>query len=111
MESPFNGIFRFLRQNIKLYISGLNLAVFRGDTGDAHIVDAYCPHMGANLGVGGRVEGDCIECPFHGWKFRGYDGQCTEIPYAEKGLYFFFINSEPPHQQAPCTTIIFIVSF
>lgn len=65
-------------------VLGLQLAVFRDSNGEAHVLDAYCPHMGANLAVGGRVVGDCIECPFHGWKFRGHDGKCTEIPYAEK---------------------------
>ena len=50
----------------------------------ACIVDAYCPHLGANLGVGGRVHGNCIECPFHGWQFDGETGQCTSIPYADK---------------------------
>ena len=66
-------------------MTGLNLAVFRGEDGLAHVVDSYCPHMGANLAVGGRVVGDCIECPFHGWQFRGSDGKCTKIPYSEKG--------------------------
>jgi len=61
------------------------VAVFRGDDGKAYVVDAYCPHLGANLGVGGRVVGGCIECPFHGWQFRGEDGKCVKIPYAEKG--------------------------
>ena len=51
------------------------------------MLDAYCPHMGANLGAGGQVKGDCIECPFHGWQFRGEDGQCVHIPYVDKGLY------------------------
>lgn len=45
--------------------------------------------MGANLAVGGRVVGDCLECPFHGWQFRGSDGQCTKIPYSEKGTKRF----------------------
>ncbi|KAM6296900.1 LOW QUALITY PROTEIN: cholesterol 7-desaturase nvd-like [Aegotheles albertisi] len=27
---------------------------------------------------------DLIECPFHGWQFRGEDGKCTLIPYAAK---------------------------
>ncbi|XP_052675117.1 cholesterol 7-desaturase nvd-like [Crassostrea angulata] len=69
-------------KNISLL--GLNLAVFRGEDGTIHVIDAYCPHMGANLAVGGRVVGDCLECPFHGWQFRGSDGQCTKIPYSEK---------------------------
>lgn len=63
---------------------GLNLAVFRDDKGVAYALDAYCPHMGAHLGAGGRVSGDCLECPFHGWRFRGEDGKCTHIPYADK---------------------------
>ena len=65
---------------------GEQVAVFRGQDGKAYVLDAYCPHLGANLAVGGRVVGSCIECPFHGWQFRGNDGKCTKIPYAEKGM-------------------------
>ncbi|KAH0615631.1 hypothetical protein JD844_005092 [Phrynosoma platyrhinos] len=64
--------------------AGEQFAVFRDWDGRAHVVDAYCPHLGANLAVGGRVVGSCIECPFHGWQFHGEDGRCTRIPYAEK---------------------------
>ncbi|KAL7052618.1 hypothetical protein ACKWTF_004938 [Chironomus riparius] len=39
--------------------------------------------MGANLGVGGIVKGDCIECPFHQWKFDGESGSLVNIPYSE----------------------------
>ncbi|MBV8539437.1 MAG: Rieske 2Fe-2S domain-containing protein [Pseudonocardiales bacterium] len=28
--------------------------------------DAACPHRGAHLGYGGRLDGDAIVCPFHG---------------------------------------------
>ncbi len=62
--------------------------MFRGQDGKAYVVDAYCPHLGANLAVGGRVVGGCIECPFHGWQFRGADGKCVKIPYADKGERF-----------------------
>ncbi|MFF9645193.1 Rieske 2Fe-2S domain-containing protein [Kitasatospora aureofaciens] len=30
------------------------------------VFDASCPHRGAHLGYGGRREGDCVVCPFHG---------------------------------------------
>lgn len=78
-----------------VYVSvlGEELVVFRDERGDAHVLDAYCPHLGANLGVGGRVVGDCIECPFHGWKFRGHDGKCTHIPYSEKVPAFAKVRS------------------
>jgi len=62
---------------------GQNLAVFRGEDGKAHVLDAYCPHLGANLAVGGEVEDNCVRCPFHGWSFRGDDGKCVDIPYAK----------------------------
>jgi hypothetical protein len=26
--------------------------------------------------------GDTIQCPFHGWRWRGTDGDCIEVPYA-----------------------------
>ena len=63
---------------------GEQFAVFRGENGQVSITDAYCPHLGAHLGVGGQVKGNCIECPFHGWQFNGETGQCTKIPYALK---------------------------
>ena len=63
---------------------GEHFAVFRGESGQVHVLDAYCPHMGANLAVGGRVQGDCLDCPFHGWQFDGTDGKCVNIPYAKK---------------------------
>ncbi|XP_078405784.1 cholesterol 7-desaturase nvd isoform X1 [Cetorhinus maximus] len=69
-------------KNITIF--GEQVAVYRGQDGHAYVVDAYCPHLGANLAVGGRVIGNCIECPFHGWQFRGEDGKCIKIPYAEK---------------------------
>ena len=47
------------------------------------LMDAHCPHLGAHLGVGGRVRGDTIQCPFHGWRFQGDTGTCVEVPYDE----------------------------
>ncbi|KAJ1519206.1 hypothetical protein ONE63_011188 [Megalurothrips usitatus] len=68
------------------YVSvlGQNLAVFRGESGRAHVLDAYCPHLGANMAIGGAVRGDCLVCPFHEWRFDGRDGKCTAVPYAQK---------------------------
>ena len=69
---------------------GQELVVFRTEAGEAKVVDAFCPHMGAHLGYGireqtgkgPRIIGDSIECPFHGWRWNG-EGQCTHIPYAK----------------------------
>ena len=62
---------------------GLELVLWRGEDGTPHLFDAYCPHLGAHLGVGGKVEGDGLRCPFHAWKFDGA-GRCIEIPYAKR---------------------------
>ena len=62
---------------------GRDLALFRTESGEARVVDAYCAHLGAHLAIGGSVQGDCISCPFHGWTYDGTTGACVEIPYAE----------------------------
>ena len=64
-----------------LHYFGRDLVLYRTEGGEPRLIDAYCPHLGAHLGVGGKVEGDCIRCPFHGWKFDGDNGACVEIPY------------------------------
>ena len=61
-----------------------DLVLFRNRDGVARVLDAYCPHIGAHLGEGGRVMGDTVRCPFHGWQFSGETGQCTTIPYCDR---------------------------
>ena len=70
-------------QAIPLSYFGKELVLFRDESGKASVLDAFCPHLGAHLGHGGKVVGDCIECPFHAWKFNG-EGACTEVPYATR---------------------------
>jgi len=67
----------------QLHRLGRELVAFRDAGGTARVFDAYCPHLGAHLGVGGKVEGDSLRCPFHGWLWNG-EGHCVEIPYARK---------------------------
>lgn len=52
--------------------------VFRDATGEPRVVDAYCPHLGANL-ADGCVRDGALECPFHGWRIRG-DGRVVGRP-------------------------------
>ncbi|XP_067948876.1 cholesterol 7-desaturase nvd-like [Watersipora subatra] len=63
---------------------GLELAVFRDAFGEVYAVDAFCPHLGANMARGGIVKGSCLVCPFHAWEFSGIDGKCSHIPGAKK---------------------------
>src|SRR5262245_30397134 len=86
-----NGWFRALyshqlaRGEVKaLHRLGRELVAFRGEDGAARVFDAHCRHLGAHLGYGGKVEGNAIRCPFHGWLWNGSDGRCLEIPYAKR---------------------------
>lgn len=63
---------------------GREFVVFRAESGEARVLDAYCPHLGAHLAVGGKVVGDSIRCPFHAWRFEGATGKCVEVPYATR---------------------------
>ena len=62
---------------------GRDLVLLRGQDGVARAFDAHCPHLGAHLGVGGRLRDGQLECPFHGWRFGG-DGACLAAPGAAR---------------------------
>lgn len=57
--------------------------VFRDAHGRAGMIDPYCPHLGAHLGFGGKVDGKLVRCPFHAWGFDA-GGYCRDVPYATK---------------------------
>lgn len=62
---------------------GEHFLLFRTKANVVHITEAYCPHMGADMGVGGQVVDDNIVCPFHLWEFNGEDGKCSKVPYSK----------------------------
>lgn len=62
---------------------GENVIVWSDDSGRVCVADAYCPHLGADLGpaAGGRVCEGRLVCPFHGYEFDA-TGQCVATPFA-----------------------------
>jgi len=67
-----------------LHYFGEDLVLFRTRSGHARVLDAFCPHLGAHLGHGGRVMGETLRCPFHGWQYDGTSGECVHVPYCER---------------------------
>jgi 5,5'-dehydrodivanillate O-demethylase oxygenase subunit len=61
-----------------LRIMGEDFTLYRGEGGAPHAVAFRCAHRGTQLSTG-WVEGDCIRCFYHGWKYDG-TGQCVEMP-------------------------------
>lgn len=99
----------------QLHYFGKDLIAFRDGDGQATVLDAFCPHYGAHLGVGGKLVNGAIECPFHGWRF-GADGRCVHAPFAKSpprvgvgcytvrehsGLIFVHVGDDPPTWEVP----------
>jgi len=84
-----------------VHLCGRELVVFRGQDGRVGALDARCPHLGSNL-AGGRVVRDCIECPYHHFRFDR-EGACRtqalrNRAYAVEerfGAIFVFLGPRP----------------
>ena len=62
---------------------GHNFALFRDGGGIARCLADTCVHRGGSLSTG-KLKGDCIQCPYHGWQYDGH-GQCQHIPTLATG--------------------------
>ncbi len=62
-------------------VLGEDLTLYRGDSGQPHLVGGRCAHRCTVLHTG-WVQGEQIRCMYHGWRYDE-TGLCTEIP-AEK---------------------------
>ena len=78
-------------QILPIFAFGNDLVAFRSTAGKVTVLDAYCPHLGAHLGYGGRVIDDKVNCPFHGWVFN-QSGDCVDIPRnsGESAILFIY---------------------
>lgn len=60
------------------HLMGQDLVLWRDSRGAVHAAADRCPHRGAALSMG-RVQGDTLECAYHGWRFDGR-GRCVAVP-------------------------------
>ena len=96
---------------VPIRILGEDLTLYRGEGGTPYVIGFRCAHRKTQLSVG-WVEGDCLRCFYHGWKYDG-SGQCVEQPaepkpFAEKiripgypvqeylGLIFVYLGKGKP---------------
>lgn len=63
---------------LKITMLGHQFALWRDTDGQVKCVSNTCTHRSGAL-ADGRIRGDCIECPYHGWTFNG-DGSCVRLP-------------------------------
>jgi phenylpropionate dioxygenase-like ring-hydroxylating dioxygenase large terminal subunit len=95
----------------------LDFVAFRDTNGQPHVLSDTCIHRGAALGEG-KVVGDHVQCPYHGWQYDG-TGQCVKIPtlpdekppgraavdsypVQEKyGIVFAFLGDLPENERPP----------
>ena len=57
-------------RQIRRDVEGQTLVLFRDSAGQPHALTDRCAHRGMALSRG-TVAGDCIQCPYHGWKYDG----------------------------------------
>jgi phenylpropionate dioxygenase-like ring-hydroxylating dioxygenase large terminal subunit len=66
---------------------GKKMVAWRAPTGQVTVMSDLCPHRGVALSAG-KLTGDCIQCPFHGFEYD-HSGDCRFIPANGK-------NTQPP---------------
>ena len=67
---------------VRLKLLCEDFIAFRDSSGQVGIVEARCPHRGADLFFG-RNEQCGLRCVYHGWKFDR-QGRCVDIPNASE---------------------------
>ena len=68
---------------IRITAMGEELVAFRDTDGRLGLLDAHCPHRGANLFFG-RNEDCGLRCVYHGWKFD-VEGKAMDLPNIPPG--------------------------
>jgi phenylpropionate dioxygenase-like ring-hydroxylating dioxygenase large terminal subunit len=63
---------------LKVKMLGMYFVLWRDEEGKARCIANTCTHRGGSL-ADGKIVGNCVQCPYHGWLFNG-DGHCERIP-------------------------------
>ena len=63
---------------VPVVVEGVELALWRSESGAVHAWRDRCPHRGMRLSHG-FVRGEMLSCIYHGWRYDG-SGRCRKIP-------------------------------
>jgi phenylpropionate dioxygenase-like ring-hydroxylating dioxygenase large terminal subunit len=106
---------------VRAQVLKTRFAAFRDSNGQAHVLSDTCVHRGGALG-NGKIQGDCIQCPYHGWEYDA-DGRCRKIPaingkkpparakvdsypvQERYGIVFAFLGDLPEGERPPLSEI------
>ncbi|MAF83542.1 MAG: hypothetical protein CL797_05505 [Chromatiales bacterium] len=106
---------------LRAELLGVRLVAFRDSNNTAHVLSDVCIHRGGSLSKG-KVDSDCVVCPYHGWQFDG-SGRCVSIPsvegkkpparakidsypvYERYGIIFAFLGDLPEAERPPVPLI------
>lgn len=66
------------REPLARWLLDTPTVLFRTEAGEVVALEDRCPHRQAPLSTG-RVQGDAIECGYHGFQF-GANGRCVRVP-------------------------------
>src|SRR5258708_12730364 len=69
-------------QTVPIEFCGEDLVLYRTESGQVNAFDAYCAHLVAHLGHGGCVQGENLQCPWHGWKWS-LQARNVDIPFSD----------------------------
>jgi phenylpropionate dioxygenase-like ring-hydroxylating dioxygenase large terminal subunit len=103
---------------VRARVLGHDFVAFRDTSGTPNVLSDTCIHRGGAIGQG-KVKGDCVECPYHGWQYDG-SGTCVVIPSLGKdqkpparakvdsypteeryGILFAFLGDLPEEERPP----------
>ena len=70
----------------RVKVLGEELVLYRGASGAPALMQLRCAHRSLALDYG-RVEGDSLRCPYHGWLYDKA-GKCLEQPAEPEGSSF-----------------------
>ena len=84
---------------VSLEANGIGVALFNVD-GMVYALDNTCPHAGGPLGEG-ELNGEIVECPWHGWRYNVRTGERSENPEFKVACYPVEVEGDLIHVSVP----------